>query len=883
MDLIRILLSRINALFRAKRLDADLDEELRAHIDLAVEENQKRGMSAQAARTQALRDFGGVTQTAEAYRMGRGIPFVEVLLRDSRYGLRQLRRNPGFTIAVIGTVALAIGANTAIFSIVNALMLKSLPYPQPERLGVLCARIVGPEASDQIIDLDGEQWERLRDNVPSLLSAISSGISSGVNLQAGERVQYLHGARISAHYLDVLGVQPFMGRNFSEAEDRPQGAKVAILSYAEWKTAFGSARNLLGQTIQLKGEPYTLIGVLPEGERTPLNADVYTALQPSREGEGGGTNFDAVVRLRDGATWQQADTELNRAWTGPIESFEKRNTDSKMVFYSVPLQTGQSAELRPKSLALMLAAGFILLIACGNLAGLTLVRVLRRTPEIAVRLALGASRWQIQRQLWVENLVLAFAGGLAGIGVGYAALRGLLSLLPEGFLPVAHVPLDGRVLGFTMAASLVTCILFGMLPASAARKVDIRASMASRASSGSRRLRLRETLIAGQVAMTVVLLAGSGLLIRTLIHLESLPPGFNPGGVLAAKASLDDVRYRDPAAFIKLLDESTAAMAQIPGVESAAVGLTLPYERALNDSVTLHDGGNAGKQFGTDVVYVTPDYFKVLQIPLLQGRGFTGSDGPDTQPVVMVNVAFARRFFPGESPVGHTLNEDSVIVGVVGNVATAPGIDDSGPLTSERTIYVPAGQMNGHMLQLVHVWFQPSWIVRTAAPVQGLTGQMQGALTSVEPSLPFSGFYSMNDLMAKTLATQRIEVALLGVMAALALLLSTVGIFGLVANIVAQRSREIGIRIALGSSIRRAMAQVCAPGVRASVAGLVLGLLCSAGALRVMRSVLYGVSVYDATTIVAVVATLGAVSLLAAGIPALRVSRIDPAQTLRDE
>ncbi len=318
-------------------------------------------------------------------------------------------------------------------------------------------------------------------------------------------------------------------------------------------------------------------------------------------------------------------------------------------------------------------------------------------------------------------------------------------------------------------------------------------------------------------------------------------------------------------------------------MQSAAVGLTLPYERALNDSVTLHDGQNAEKEVGTDVVYITPDYFKVLQIPLLQGRGFTGADGASTQPVVIVNRAFARKFFHDENPVGRTLSKNALIVGLAGDVETAPGIDNSGPLTDEWTIYVPAAQINPHFLPLLLTWFQPSWIVRTAAPVQGLTAKMQHALTSVEPGLPFSGFYSVNDLIARTLATQRIEVALLGAMAGLALLLSTVGIFALVSNILAQRTREIGVRLALGSSVRRAMVQVGAPGVRASLTGLVVGLICCAGVLRVMRSVIFGVSVYDATSIVFVVATLGAVTLLAAVIPALRVSRIDPARTLRDE
>jgi len=813
---------------------------------------------------------------------------METLRQNLKFAVRQLGRNPGFTLTVVLTLALSIGANTAIFSIVNALMLKSLPYAHPERMGTIFERITGSDPSDQMANLDGQEWEGLRDNVPSLISAVSSGIASGVNLQAnttesGAQIQYLHAARISAHYLDVLGIQPLAGRNFSETEDMPHGPKTAILSYALWRTTFGADRNLIGQAIHLKGEPYTVIGILPEGATTPLNADAYTALQPSREGEGGGSNFEVITRLRDGATWQQADAEINRAFAARTAGFLKRNPGTQVTFYSVPLQKGRTAELRPKALALMLAAGFILLIACANLAGVALVRMLRRTPEIVTRLALGASHGQIQKQLWVENMLLALLGGVAGVGVGFAALRGLLSLLPQDFLPVTSVPLDARVLGFTLGISLLTSLLFGMLPALAVRKVDLRSSMATRAGAGGDRLGLRQWLIGGEITLTVVLLAGSGLLIRTLIHLETLPPGFNPHGVMTAKASLDDARYRDPAAFNKLVENSIAAMERIPGVKSAAMGLTLPYERALNDSMSLDNGPDAGQEVGADVVYVSPGYFNALEIPLLQGRDFTSSDGAATQPVAIVNRTFARKFFPGVDPVGRSFNKGVLIVGVVSDVQLSSGLNPVAPIQSEETVYIPAAQVNAKLLPLVHMWFQPSWIVRTAAPVVGLTGQMQRALASADPGLPFSGFYSMSDLLAKTLATQRIEVALLGAMAALALLLSAVGIFALVSNMVVEKTREIGIRIALGSSVRQAMVHVGTPGVRASVIGLVVGLILCAGALRTMRSVLYGIGVYDAPTIVGVVLTLVAITFLATTVPTLRIARIEPAKTLRDE
>lgn len=806
------------------------------------------------------------------------------LKQNLKFAIRQLGRNRGLTATMILTLALSIGANTAVFSVLNALMLKKLPYFQPERMGTIYTRITGPNPEDERHHLNGEQWELLRDSVPSLVSAIAGTRTSGVNLQADSRVQYVRAGRVSAHYFDVLGIQPVVGRNFIESEDRPHGPKAAILSYGLWRSAFGCDPNISGKNILLKGEAYIVTGVLPEGATTPLNADLYMPLQASQEGEGGGTNFDAITRLRDGANWQHADAEINLAWSHRKVRYELQdNPGAQVSYYSVPLQKGQTDRLRPQVLALMLAAGFILLIACANLAGLTLVRMVRRTPEVATRMALGASRWQVQKQFWVEALLVAMIGGMAGVSVGFIALRGALSLLPEHFLPANEVNLDGRVLGFTAAVSLLTSVLFGMLPAVAASRFDLRSAIASRVAGGASWLRWRQALIVTEIALTVVLLAGSGLLVHTLIHLQTLPSAVNPTGVMSAKASLDDARFHDATAFVKLLDQSTAAMRRIPGVQYAAVGLSLPYERALNSGVMLSDGKETGQQVMTGEVYITPDYFETLQIPILRGRSFTDADRGNTEPVAIVNYEFARKFFGGGNPVGRYIDKDRRIVGMVGDVVVEPGLNPTAPLSAEEMIYVPATQVDGTSLNILHVWFEPSWIIRTAGPVEGLTGQMQHALASADANLPFSGFYRMRDLMATSLAMQRVEVSLLSAMAALALLLSAVGIFALVASMVAQKAREIGIRMALGSTTRQAIANIGAPGLRAAGVGIILGLLLCGGTLRTMQSVLYGISVYDAPTIVGVVVILASVTLIASIVPTLRITRIDPAKTLREE
>jgi predicted permease len=875
--------SFLRNLFLARRVEAELDEEVRGHLEMLVEENVRSGMTMAEARRAARMELGGVDQVKEQVHEVRAGHVVETLFQDLRFGVRMLLKSRGFTLTVILTLALSVGASTAIFSLVNALLLKSLPYGQPERMGTIYTRISGVKPSDERHKLNGEQWELLRDEVPALTTGLS-GSTTGVNLKAGSNVQYVQNGRVSAHYLDVLALQPVIGRNFSEEEDRPHGPKAVILSHSLWRDVFAGDANVLGQAILLKSEPHTVVGVLPQGAVTPLNTDVYTPLQASRDGEGRGTNFQVVTRLREGVTWQEADAQINRVWSQRANRYEiNGDPGARVTYYSVPLRKGQTDALRSPVVALMISAGFILLIACANLAGLTLVRMLRRTAEVATRMALGASGWQIQRQFWVENLLLALVGGVAAVGVAFLALRLLLSLLPEHFLPVAGVPLDGRVLGFTLVVSALTSLLFGMLPALAASKVDFRASMADRTVATMGSPRLRQALIAGEVALTVVLLAGSGLLIRSLIHLETLPPGFNPEGLLVAKASLDDVRYHDPATFRKLLDQSIGAMRQIRGVQSVAVGSNLPYEFTGNDWITLSDGKEAGYEGGADWVYVTPGYFETLQMPLIAGRVFTEADGPEAQQVAVVNQAFARKFYGGGNPVGRYINKDTVIVGEVADVPLSSGLDPVAPLQKEETLYVPAAQLDQRPLSIVHVWIQPNWVVRRAGPVVGLTGSMQRALAGADASLPVSGFYSMRDLLVRTLATQRIEVALLGGLAALALLLSAVGVFGLVANMVSQRTREIGIRMALGSSVNQAMLQIGRAGFGASVLGVILGLVICVAALRVMRNVVFGVGIYDASTLSAVVATLGVVVLTATILPALKIAKIDPARTLREE
>ena len=838
------------------------------------------------------------------------------LLNDLRFAFRQLFKNPGFVFAVTLTLALGVGVNTAVFSLVNAFLLRPLPYPDPDRLGVLILHSQGisPKsgqfAEDDDDSQDGKTWEMIRNGVPAARAAAFGG-TSGINLQAGSgsnaSIRYVQDMRVSADYFSVLGVQPFLGRGFSSEEDTPNGPKAAVLSYALWQSAFHADPQVLGQTAVLKGEPHSIVGVLPPGAQVTGTADLWTPLQPHEYGECGGNNCEIILRLVRSATWQQVAAQLARVHSG-TDSFTPlqppssdgagegtqedtqdgtHNRRSGRWFYVSPLAKNLDNGMRKPVLGLMAAVGLVLLIACANLAGLTLIRIMRRTPEIATRLALGATRLGILRQLWLENLVLSFAGAALGLALARAILSWLPGFMPAAMLPLGGITIDVRVLTFTVGAAVLTSLLFGGLPALQTRRVDLRSSIAlgGRSVAGGSN-RLRQVLIGCEVALTLVLVAGAGLVIRSLIYLETLPPGFDASNVMTAKVSLDDARYHDASAFHNLIDHSVAAMHTIPGVEHVAVALSVPYERGLNDGVKAMDGKLAGKDWGSSLSYVSPEFFQAFRIPILTGRDFSDGDTSTSQPVAVVNADFARDFFNEPNPVGRHIKSSSrtyTIVGVVANVAKRPGMNGDAPVSTEPVFYLPAAQTDQELVNIAHVWFQPSWVVRTAHPVQGLTAAMQQALAQVDPNLPFSGFYSMEDLLATNLSYQRVEVALLSLLGGLAILLSAVGIYGLVSNLIVQRTREIGIRMALGSTIQRAMLDVGSAGLVAAGIGVVAGLALSFVMLRFLRTEIYGVGDYDPLTLTLVPLLLVVIAAGASFLPSLRITRIDPSNTLRAE
>jgi predicted permease len=876
-----------------RRQYRDLSDEMAEHLQEKVEELISSGMSREEAGAAARRQFGNALLLEEHSREVWQWAIFDAVLRDLKYAYRQLRRNPGFTITVLLTLSFAIGANTAVFSMVNALLLRPLPYSEPERLASLIRHMgatdsKGHAISDDEDGQDGESWELVRDNVPAVQAAAFSYSATGVNLQTASAVRYVQQQRVSAGYFEVLGIHPIVGRTFTQEEDRPNGPKAVILSYDLWKSLFSCDRSVVGGTISLKGESHVVVGVLPANTHTTEPADLWTPLQPSRNGEGSGSNYHVVMRLKDGSSWAQANAQLASLHPRSFLRFVKENSTARAWLSARPLQQDLASTARTPVTILMSAVALILLIACANLTGLMLVRVMRRSGELATRLALGATKASIFRQLMMEPALLAFGGGFLGLGLAASTTNLFAQYIPPDILPIGGLGIDHGVLVFALVATLMTTILIGILPALEVRRADIRPSLAAAGSrTGTRggHSRIRQTLIAGEVMLTVVLLACAGLLVRTLVHLQTLPPSFDAENVMSAQASLDDARYHNTESFQRLLQQSIAAMKQIPGVESAAVGLNLPFERGLNNGFHLADGPEDKQGHTASSAYVTPEYFHVLRIPLLFGRTFSDSDINTSQRVAIVNESFARKFMGKIDVVGRHISsgdDTSLIIGVVGDVTKKPGLMPA-PLSSEVTYYIPAAQVDQKFLSLVHVWFQPSWIVRTRGPVTSLTEDMEKAMTSVDPALPIASFHRLSDLQALALRQQRFEVLLLGTLAALALLLSLVGVYGLVANMVAQRTREIGIRMALGSTVQQAMVEVGTSGIVAVALGLVGGLALSTISVRLIKSELFGVKTYDPMTFSVVLALLISTAMAAAFLPTRKIARIDPALTLRAE
>jgi predicted permease len=802
----------------------------------------------------------------------------------TRHAIRLFARHPGSTALLLLTLALAIGANTAIFSVVDATLFRPLPYPDPDRLVQIVTRYEGGSGLDNSVD--GATWVAIRDHASPIVAAAYSDWVRGVNFANGQSASFVRQQRVGAGFFHVLGVSPRMGREFTADEDRAGGPAAVILSDALWQRAFNGNPDAIGRRVTLKGEPHTIVGVMPVGFTTGTAADLWTPLKPSLTGEGEGSNYGVIARLRVGATRESADQELAGIGRTVLRGDQATNRPRLGV---ASLQEGRNSALRQPLLIVWAAVGVVLLIGCANIAGLLLARAAARTREIATRMAIGGGRGAIASQLLVESLLITAVGAALGVGLGAALVSWLSRIADQELLPIATPSLDVRVLALTAIVAIVTGVLAGLAPAIEASLVDLRVALASgggRGMTAGSRHWSRRLLVTLEVSMAVLLLVGAGLLVRSVQHLNALAPGFDASNVLAASFSLDDARYASSEKVTALFDDGVARLSRIPGVEAAAAGLSLPYERGLNMGARRLDGPAAdGKGLITNLTYVTPDYFDVLRMRPKAGRGITSADRADSEHVVVVNEAFARLYLSRQEPVGSHLsigNTPARIVGVIGDIEQVSSFGSYEPVAPIPAIYVPVSQTTGPFLAMVHTWFSPSWVVRTAAPPATAIHQISEAVTALDPLLPIAAFRTVDDLRSKSLAWERFQALLLTSLAVLALVLAVTGIYGLMSQSVQERRRELGVRLALGASLPRVLGAAVLPGLVMALAGVAVGVAAAASASRVLRHLLWGVTAADPLTYIAVAAGLFLVAGIAALVPALSITRLDPAETLRD-
>ncbi len=813
---------------------------------------------------------------------------LDTLARDARYALRIMRRTPASTAAATVTLALAIGVNTAIFSVVDAVLLRPLPYPAPERLALVTRMAAGSATSD--VAQNGRTWEDVRDHAASFDRAAFSTWASGVNLLAGSAdapvARHVTQQRVGVGFFEVLGVRPIIGREFSLDEDRPGGAAVAVLSAGLWRSALGADPGVAGGTIVLRGQTFTVVGIMPDGFDTGQRADLWTPLRASRDGEGGGENYTIVARLRPGVSWTQATAEVAEIGR-PLFAARPAGTP-EMTLSLEPLQAAFTRDLRRPLVLLWGAVVVVLLLACVNLAGLLLARSSSRHREIATRMALGSGRASVVRQLIVESFVLAAIGGALGIGVGSAALAGLKKLADNAFVIWQPIGLDGRTVGVAVLTTLAACLLFGVGPAIHASSLNVQTGLTGtgmRGVAGSRRRRPQKAMVVIQVALGIVLLVAAGLLLRTFAHLRHLDPGFSPEDVVTASVSLEDARYGSAARVSALFDAMLAQVSRMPGVEGAAVSLGLPYQRLLNLGFQHLEGERTRGM--TSASYIAGDYFRTLRIPVRTGRTFDARDTATSPGVVIVNEAFARSYFSNEPHViGRRIafaGREREVVGLVGSVQVRPGWGDNGPLAAMPLAYVPITQVSDGMVRLVHGWFSPVFVIRGTGSFDQTTAGLRRAMDHADPLLPFAEVQRMTDVRSASLARQRLLMALLLALAGAAVLLAGVGIHGLVATAVAERTREMGIRIALGATAAMAVRTVALPGVALTAIGVAIGFGAAVGASRLLRHFVWGVSATDPVTFAAVAALFLTVAVASSAAPAMRLARIDPAAALRRE
>jgi putative ABC transport system permease protein len=805
---------------------------------------------------------------------------MPALLRDLHYGARMLTKNFGFSLAAIFTLALGIGANTAIFTVTNALLLRPFPYRDPQQL-------VSLDAKDKTKDLGGTllRYELVRDRNQSFQS-LAVWTNDTLNLTGhGEPLQ-VPVVRISPNFFTTLGVQPQLGRTFTEEEGRPEGRPVVMIGNFLWRSRFGGDRNIIGQTITLDTTPHTIVGVLPAGVQFPFAGpgDIWTpryfelSLMTRQRLRMGVGYLNLLARLRPGTTLERADAELavlNRQYRE--QNPAAPDADPAVVMTADPLRNLVVADVRGKVLMLSGSVALVLLIACANVASLLLSRALARRREIAVRTALGASRGAVVRQLLTESLLLALAAGALGAGLGWVGTRALVkwgaSQVPQGI----SIGMDMRVLLFTLICSLLAGIFFGTFPALQASRLDLDASLRDEgrgSSSGQSRTQMKNLLVIAQVALSLLLLIGAGLLLRSFGRLLGVDPGFDAHNVLAMNVSLPTVKYAKPAQQTAFFDELLRRVAVLPGVRNAAISAALPLSWIRITPVLPEGQPNAplAQRPFIDIEAVSPQWFQTMRVPLRAGREFGAGDNAEAPKVVIVNETFARRFWGNQNPLDlHIVvgrgPAASQVIGVAADIKNKGLAQDT-----QAQLYLPFAQLP---------WGDMNLLVRTIGPPQSITSAVRAQIAAVDPDQPVAGVQTVDELVASSLSQPRFTMLLLGIFSATALALSVIGIYGVLSYWVAQRRFELGIRLALGAQRADILRIVVRQGFTLAMAGIVLGLAAALFLTRLMSSMLYKVGALDLTTFAVAPLVFLSIALLASYLPARSATRVDPVNALR--
>jgi putative ABC transport system permease protein len=870
---------RLRALLNKGELDRELDEELRYHVEKQAAEHVAVGMTPEEARRAALREFGGVTQSQEQCREARGVRPLEDLRQDVLFGLRVLRRNPVFSLVAVVTLALGVGANTALFSITNAVVFRPLPYPEPERLLTLWECSAKSERTRVIVSpanyLDWREQTRSFEEMGAYTEDF-------YNISEDDtRPERVAGANATPSLFRALGVRPLLGRTFLPDEGLTEAGRAVLLSHGLWQRRFGGDPNVVGKTVKLNGPAYTVVGVLPpDFIISARRYEVYRAmgLSDTQRVNRRGRYLTVIGRMRSGVTAGQARAEMNAVGLRLAAQYPEENVGRSATID--PLDRTITWNTRTTLLTLLGAVSFTLLIACANVANLLLGQAASRRKEMAVRAALGAGRLRLVRQMLTESLTLSLLGGLAGLLLAKWGVGVLVSLSPSSLPRAEEAGLDLRVLGFALLVSTLTGLAFGLVPALQASKVELTDALKSVRSSGDgRRSLARGALVAAEVALSLVLLVGAGLLVKSFVRLTEVELGFDPTHVVAADISLP-YRYNTQEKRTEFYRQLLTRVEALPGVSSAAVSQSVPLSGEEHGAQFMVVGRapapDGSDRHGSIYHRVSEGYFKTLGVRLLRGRNLNERDTAGAPGVALINESLARRVFPGEDPLGKqiTLAGDDKprpreIVGVVSDTRyVTPDVE---PYSE---IYVS---------YLAEPWFHMSLVVRATGDPAALVNGMREEVTALDKDVPLANVKEMEQYVHDSLSPQRFSALLLTLFAVAALGLAALGVYGVISNSVARRTHEIGIRIALGARRGDVLKFVVGQGMRPVLLGLGVGLAGAFALTRLMESLLYGVSAFDPSVFAGVSLLLAATALVACYLPARRATQVDPMSALRHE